>query len=665
MSKVFYPKLAASNIKKNAKTYVPYILTCTLTIMMYYIIRGLGMNSSVEEMHGGQDIIMIMGLGSWVIIIFSVIFLFYTNSFLIKRRKKEFGLFNILGMEKRHLGRVVFWETLFSGGFSLLAGIASGILFSHLVYLLLMKMLRFPVSLGFEIAPKAIGECLFLFAGIFLLNYLNTLRQIHLSNPIELLKGSNVGEKEPKTKWIIALVGFLCLGVGYYIAATVTSPLDAMLLFFGAVILVIIGTYCLFTAGSILILKILRKNKRYYYQPKHFTTISGMMYRMKQNAAGLASICVLSTGVLILISTTLSLYLGLEDSLRWRYPRNIGVNQYNVTDESRKAIDSMVNDVISEYGIETENVINYRSQGFTLAQDGNHFYGVNQSYTGMDLGDEMPTSLTFILLEDYNRLEGREEQLAPDEVLVYCAKGETLNGEIQIQDTSCKIKENLSEEVIPMGMGTLLTDAYCIVVPDQAFLERVTKQIEVPGELKDRLSEMSYYYGFDTTADEDTQIRLQKELSARMEQEGLTGYADGVAAGKNSFYIMDGGLLFLGIFLGLLFVMATILIIYYKQISEGYDDRERYQIMKKVGMSKKEVRQSIRSQELSVFFLPLLMAGVHIAFAFNIINRLLMIFNLYNTKLFMACTGGTIVVFALGYTLIYSMTAKTYYKIVS
>ena len=323
MSKFFYVKLAFSNIKKNARIYVPYMLTCMGTIMMYYIIRGLALNQSMRDIRGGNEVQMIMGFGSWIIGIFAVIFLFYTNSFLIKRRKKEFGLYNILGMEKRHLGRVVFWESVDTFLISMAAGVGFGVLFSELVYLCVERALEFEMSLKFEIVPRAIAEAAILFGIIFVINLLNTLRQIHLANPVELLKGGNVGEKEPKTRWILTSVGFLFLGVGYYMAATVENPIDAMLFFFLAVILVVIATYCLFTAGSIAILKFMRKRKNFYYKRNHFISVSGMMYRMKQNAAGLASICVLSTGVLILISTTVCMYLGTEDAIRVRYPRNI------------------------------------------------------------------------------------------------------------------------------------------------------------------------------------------------------------------------------------------------------------------------------------------------------------------------------------------------------
>lgn len=663
MNKGFYAKLAVSNIKKNSQTYIPYILTCILTIMMFYIIRGLGMNEDIRNGDGGSSLIMILNLGSWVVIIFSVIFLFYTNSFLIKRRKKEFGLFNVLGMEKKHLGRVVLLESIYVSFISLASGIISGIVFSQLVYMVLMKMLQFPVKISFDIAPKAIADTCMLFLAIFVINYINTLRQIHLANPIELLKGGNVGEKEPKTKWLIAIVGFICLGAGYYIAITVESPLSALLLFFVAVVLVIIGTYCLFTAGSIVILKMLRKNKKYYYQANHFTSVSGMMYRMKQNAAGLASICVLSTGVLILVSTTLSLYLGLEDSLRWSYPRNIVISSSGmegVADE----VDQAVNEVLAETGIKEENLLKYHYREYMLMQENEKFHYDEDATYNFGLGTNMLTALMCIPLDDYNQLTGKTETLEENEVLIYRGKGKKLDDRMQIGELDIEIKEELNEFPIPLGEEALLTDIYYLIIPDTGFLDQVNKVLNLTDDTE---SALVYSYGFDLNEEAEPEVHsaLADSLREKMADVTYWCYISSVEQNRDEFYSFDGGLFFLGIFLGLLFLMATVLIIYYKQISEGYDDRERYQIMKKVGMSKKEVRRSIRSQVVSVFALPLIMAGIHIMCAFPMIGKLLMVMDLFNTKLFMLCTAGTMVVFAIGYGFIYSMTAKTYYKIVS
>ena len=658
MSRFFYGKLALSNIKKNAQTYLPYILTCAGTIMMYYIIRSLSTNQSMLNMKGGNNMLLIMGLGSWVIGIFAVIFLFYTNSFLIKRRKKEFGLFNILGMEKRHLARVVLWESFDTFLVSMIAGILGGMLFSKLAFLGVERLLHLEIPLKFELSLKAVGEALLLFGCIFMINLVNTLRQIHLANPVELLKGGNVGEKEPKTKWIMTIVGFLFLGIGYYIAATVESPIDAFTLFFLAVILVIIGTFCLFTAGSIAVLKLMRKNRKFYYKANHFISVSGMMYRMKQNAAGLASICVLSTGVLILLSTTICLYLGSEDSLKMQHPRNM---QYTVNTEEagiEAKIKEMTKQVLEKYDTSPQNELIYYNSDLVLKQEGNGFKNIeNQSFNFKNVSE-----LDFILLDDYNRLTGQEVKLADDEVLLYVARGRYEDTTIELENITLKVKEKLTQIPVPLGVDSLLVDNYYIVLPQRDTLAQILSAF---GEDLTEGAIWTYRYGFDLDLENDMQLQVYEELKNNFDQLEVRGYMGSVANSKSSVYALNGGLLFLGIFLGVLFLMATVLIIYYKQISEGYDDRERYQIMRKVGMSKKEVKASIRSQVLTIFYLPLVMAGIHIFFAFNIINRLLNLLGLYNLNLFIICTVGSIVVFGGLYSLVYGMTAKTYYKIIS
>ncbi len=654
MSKFFYVKLAFSNIKKNARIYVPYMLTCMGTIMMYYIIRGLALNQSMRDIRGGNEVQMIMGFGSWIIGIFAVIFLFYTNSFLIKRRKKEFGLYNILGMEKRHLGRVVFWESVDTFLISMAAGVGFGVLFSELVYLCVERALEFEMSLKFEIVPRAIAEAAILFGIIFVINLLNTLRQIHLANPVELLKGGNVGEKEPKTRWILTSVGFLFLGVGYYMAATVENPIDAMLFFFLAVILVVIATYCLFTAGSIAILKFMRKRKNFYYKRNHFISVSGMMYRMKQNAAGLASICVLSTGVLILISTTVCMYLGTEDAIRVRYPRNIYFDMHVSSKEVMENVQEIKEKVLAAHGVKSVDEVAYERSYYTVNQSGNRF--------GEDYGNDKTTkdyaNIECITLQDYNRLAGKDVSLAEDEVLLCVVSGEVEENTMYFGDTEFRIKEKLEEFPLPTDNLGNVVNTYWLVLPDKDSAKRVAEGISLKSFWK-------YYCAFDINAGEDVQLQVYEDLLAELQASGMEGSVRSAAEGRSSFLALNGGVLFLGIFLGFLFMMATVLIIYYKQISEGYDDRERYQIMRKVGMSRKEVKSSIRSQVLTVFYLPLIAAGVHIFFAFNMIRRMLFVFGLYNVRLFAVCTVTTMLLFGLLYCLVYGRTAKTYYKIIS
>ncbi len=657
MSRFFYGKLAISNIKKNTRSYVPYILTCVGTIMMYYIIRGLSLNSHLSEVYGGQQIGFTLGLGCWVIGIFAVIFLFYTNSFLIKRRKKEFGIYNILGMEKHHLARVVMWESIDTFLISMTAGVAGGVLFSKLAYLGIGKLLRF-TKLEFEITPKAMLEALFLFGAIYLVNLVNTLWQIYRANLVELLKGGNVGEKEPKTRWIMAIAGCILLGAGYYLAITVNNPVDAVILFLIAVILVILATYLLFTAGSIAILKLMRKNKKFYYQANHFISVSGMMYRMKQNAAGLASICVLSTGVLILLSTTVCMYLGTEDALRIQHPRNLSINIPMEQEGDREEVENFCKDVLETHGIKPQNTLEYSETYELLGEHGASLLKAEQE-TIVNFNDVI--QMNCISLEDYNRLMREKKELKSDEILFYSNGKSYEKNSIQIGNSVYHIKEKLREEVVPDDAEKNMLTTYTVIVKDHKVVSEMEKSLGG----KNPSWSLNYGFDFPEGVEDQEQEQIYHEISKELEKSSVDGYVRSNIISRVTFYALNGGMLFIGILLGMMFLMATVLIIYYKQISEGYEDRERYQIMKKVGMSRKEIKSSIRSQVLTVFYLPLLMAGVHILFAFNMIQKVLNIFSLYNTGLFILCTIGTMVLFAGLYCFVYGMTAKTYYKIIS
>ena len=654
---MFYPGLAASNIRKNARTYFPYVLTCIGTIAMFFIMESLRRSESLAQSFGGEQIGLILFYGSVVLGIFSLIFLFYTHSFLIKRRKKEFGLYNILGMEKKHISRMMFFETVDVALISLVLGVVVGMVLSRLVFLVLLKVLHFPVTLTYEFSPEALVVTLALFGSIFLLTLLNTLRQIHLSNPIELINGGKAGEKEPKTKWIMTIVGLLCLAVAYTISLTTASPLDAVFLFFIAVVLVIIGTYCLFTAGSIALLKLLRKNKKYYYKTNHFTAVSGMIYRMKQNAVGLANICVLCTAVLVLFSTTVSLYAGMEDLLRNRFPRNIIVDLDNISQEQADELDRIVEDTCAQYGVQPRSVLKNRSMVLTALQDGGSFTVKpgEYAYSASNYGN-----VFCVPLADYNEMTGKSVELAPDEVLLYTVHGSIPGDTITFGSKQYAIQQRIDDLVVATSQLAMVINTYYVITPDVQTIRDIYLQY-VPGE---EMPELDYYYGFDTDAGEETQIALSSALREAVGT-NYKGYVEGAAESRSSFYSLYGSLFFIGIFIGVLFVMATVLIIYYKQISEGYDDRERFAIMQKVGMSREEVKRSIHSQVLSVFFLPLLVAAVHVAFAFPIIAKLMALLNLTNTVVFVIGCVITFLIFALLYAVVYALTAKVYYRIVS
>lgn len=625
--------------------------------MMFYIMYFIADNDGLNNMSGGPQLRTLLTMGTFIIGMFSVIFLFYTNSFLIKRRKKEFGLFNILGMEKKHISKVMLWESFFTAVISLVAGLLSGIIISKLMFLLLLNIVQFDVTLNYLVSMQSLIGTTILFIAIFVLTLLNNLRHIHLAKPIELLKGGQVGEKEPKTKWILVIVGIITLSIGYYIALVTESPLAAMSKFFTAVLLVIIGTYALFIAGTIALLKLLRKNKKFYYQTKHFIGVSGMIYRMKQNAVGLSNICILSTAVLVMLSTTVSLYIGMEDLLKNRFPKEIAVTVDNVSAEQTNTIESIIKDEAKKHDITIKDALFYRYLSFPVVQKGSSFIADRSSLnTPADL-----TMITLIPLNDYNQMEKRSVTLNEGEVLLFNFRGEQIEDKITLNETSLKVKEQIEDMTIDGKSSALIVDSIFLIVKDEMAMELFPAE-----ELnKTNTKNLSFYYGFDAEGESNQEIALTKSLQKTLKDEGFEAFSEGAEESRESFFSLYGGLFFLGIFLGALFIMATVLIIFYKQISEGYDDKERFEIMQKVGLSKIEIKKAIKSQVLLVFFLPLVTAVVHIAFAFKVITKLLALLNLTNISLFAICTAGTILIFAVFYGIIYALTAREYYKIVS
>ncbi len=663
MRKIFYPKLAAGNIKKNASIYFPYLLTCILTIAMYYIIRSLSLNPGIEHMVGGGYLGSIMYMGSLVVAVFAVIFLFYTNSFLVKRRKKEFGLFNILGMEKRHLSKMLIWECVYMTLASLLCGLSIGMALDKVMYLLVGRMISAKVELGFFVSPKAVGETACLFGVIFGLICLYSIRQVYKADPIELLRAGNVGEREPRTKWILALAGAAALGMGYYIAITVRNPIASIPLFFVAVILVVIGTYLLFTAGSIALLKTLRKDKRYYYRTRHFISVSGMIYRMKQNAVGLANICILSTMVLVMISTTTSLMVGMEDIMRERYPSDIMIYFNEHTPEGNEAGIETVRTMQRERHLSVTGEFAYLYLGLSASYEYKYEAGLTADGTTTDILLDATDELCFITLDDYNAVTGEEKSLKAGEILIYSNRTPYESSTFKLFGKEYTVAERLDHFVGNGRYSANISNTHFIVVPDQeTLLEIYERQKELLG---DNAKKIRQAYGFNMDADKEEQNAFYNVLMERFYQDQISALIEGREEARTSFMSLYGGLFFIGVFLGALFVMATVLIIYYKQISEGYDDQGRFEIMQKVGMSREEVKSAIHSQVLTVFFLPLIVAGIHVTAAFPLISRLLMLLQLSNTKLFVACTGVCFLVFAVMYIFVYNLTAKTYYRIVS
>ena len=660
MNKFFYPKLAASGLNKNRRLYIPYLLTCMFTVAMFYIVKSLSLNPGLSDMVGDTTMTFTMDFGCVVIGLFALIFLFYTNSFLMKQRKKEFGLFHILGMEKHHLYHLLAWENLYATIVTLATGLLVGIALDKAMFLLVSRMVGGKIPLGFFLSKRAVVETIVLFLGIYALIFLNALRQIKAASPIDLLHAGNVGEKEPKAKWLIAIVGLLCTGAGYYLAITTENPVTSLSLAFVAVILVVIGTYLLFTAGSITLLKILKNHKGYYYKTRHFISISGMIYRMKQNAVGLANICILSTGVLLMVACTTSLMVGMEDIIRSRYPNQfvLYTDDENL-DTAREAVDA-VKQLQKESGIEVTKEMEYRYLAFSsILQQDTFFVTREGNLTDMDAIQ----NLMFVPLEDYNKATGEEKELKPGEVLLYSNRAAYEYPSMKIFDQKYVVKERLKSFPGNGIIAANIANTQFLVMPNMEDIQELyKKQKEV---FTDIAGKIRIYYGFDARAGEKEQKEFQKAVYDVMAKQGYHGNVESSVEARQGFMGLYGGFFFIGIFLGLLFVMATVLIIYYKQISEGYDDKERFAIMQKVGMSREEVRASIRSQVLTVFFLPLITAGIHVAAAFPMFNKILIIMNMENTEMYAVCTGICFLVFAAMYVVIYSVTARTYYRIVS
>lgn len=668
MNSLLYAKLAKTNLSKNRQNILPYLLSCIGTVIMFYIMSTLAVSDGFKKMIGEAAIQEVMQFGVYIIGLFAVIFLIYSNSFLIKRRKKEFGLFQILGMEKKHLAKILFFESLYLWILSVVGGVLLGILCYKLLFLVLLKLTRLQGTLPFSFDGKAAGSTMILFAVIFLINYLKSLHQIHVSRPIELLHGEQEGEREPKTKLLTALIGLLCLGTGYYLALTCESSMEALGKFFGAVLLVMVGTYCLFSAGSIAMLKVLKSKKRYYYQTKHFTSISGMLYRMKQNAVGLANICILSTGVLLVISTTSCLWFGMQEIIQTRFPHQIAVE---VNDSLVSANGGGISLTKEEIAALREQINGYlenqqaakryeRDETYWLAMAENKEDRVGLTTEVKGFADGL--SLTeFMEASEYERMTGQAANLKPGQVLVLTTKEKPYGYDtIRFGDAvSCEVKhmENAQEDTVEST--NVVYDTRIIVFADRE--EARAAYVAVTGKTP---AGYSWNYQIDLMGDAKQQIQIGQGIRDIVDQAHCDGYVEVREDNKDSLYKMYGSIMFLGIFVGTLFLMGAVMIIYYKQISEGFDDRKRFQIMQKVGMSRQEVRQTIRAQVVTVFFLPLAVAILHTMVAFPVTRQLMTMMNFPNSGIFLVATAVTIVAFAMVYLIVYTITARAYYKIV-
>jgi len=680
MKRGFFFKIAAQNIRNNLRLYLPRVLAEAGLLGCFYILLTLALDSRLAEALGGSYLSFFMIFGAVVIGLLSLILILYVNSFLMKRRRNEYGLYSVLGMEKRHIIRVLWAESLLTSLLSILLGLLFGMLFYKAASLLIGNLLRAEVVAGFYYlsAPTVLFSAL-VFLGLDLLAFLVSGLTIRRMKPVDLLAGAHPGEKEPRIKWVMLIIGAISLAAGYAIALTVKGPLQALSLFFAAVLLVILGTYFLFVTGTTFLLKCLRRNRRFYYHKRHMPAVAGLLFRMKQNAVGLASIAILATGVLVMISTTVSLYSGVQDTLDAHYPRPFYLSAYRtegeeITNLSFEALRGIVAEAAGEKGLEVRDVewtdmleVTYVLQDDTLL-----------TRTEVEGGWEMEelTGALFITEDTYARALGAEAgalNLGKDEI-AFCRISSSVGSlrdapkTLTVAGKEYRVREQLTHFPVSLGAVAGIVDQVGVVVADEKVLEGIYHaQKEAYGAFA---SEYTGRIGV-TFADEKAAEAVGMELDRAVEEKLRAAYPGKLSISldskwetRHSMLDMYGTFLFLGILLGFVCLFSTILIIYYKQISEGYEDRERFQIMEKLGMEAREVRKTIGSQLVLQFFLPLITAAVHTAFAFPILLKLLKMLMLSNTQLFVLCSLVTLGVFALAYTAVYLLTAKTYYKIV-
>lgn len=657
-----YLKLARTNLVKNKLLYVPYILAGIACTAFVYIMSFIAQNDGLSSVRGAETLQSTLLIGVWVTLIVAYIFIFYANSFLIKRRKKEFGVYNMLGMEKRHIARVLALETLFAGIIAIVGGLLCGILFSKFLLMLAYKILAVPQVIGFEVNAFGLVATAIAFAILFILILLINVIQVLATKTVDLLSGGNVGEKEPKTKVVMTILGLGLLVGAYYISFTTENPVKVIGLFFIAVLMVIAGTYALFTAGSIALLKGLRKNKKYYYKKNHFAAVAGMIYRMKQNAAGLASICILSTMVLVMLSTTVSLYAGIEGSVNAQYPTDIVTElRYETAEMGTAGLVEEMDQCVEKLAAGTyEKHVGQHANAYTI-NDGMNF-DISPTF-------EIGISAVYVFTrEDFLDTIGYFEHTTVPEI----PKGEAYllrNSKYEYDKINLAGNEitlsgsSVYESRYNQNMASSFTSVNFVIVSDREDFVKLCKNVD-----------MMYYTNvyYNVEGDEDFKQEVARQISTVADSHSKTAKKEKMVAGitetrsdgEKDAYALNGSFLFLGVFLGMVFLLITVLIIFFKQISEGYDDKHRFEIMKKVGMSNKEVKATIRSQVRIVFFLPLVTAGIHVFAAFPMIRRILFLFNLTDDALFVRCLLATIGVFAVIYYIVFKITSQEYYKIV-
>lgn len=675
---LLYPKLAWQGIRKNAETYLPYLLMGILMVGVSYIMNYLTRPALMGALSMGGTTLMVLQMGKIVISVFSVIFLYYCNSFLIRRRMKEFGLYNILGMGKGNIARVMLWETLLTALLVFAGGLLLGLSLSRLVEMALINLLHADYTVPMELFyPDGVTWVLLLFGGIYVLILLANLLRMRLSNPVALLKSENTGEKPPKANWFFGLIGLLILLSAYYVAAVSQSPLEALIFFFIAVLMVIVATYLLLVSGSVTLCRMLRRNKRYYYQTRHFISVSAMAYRMKRNGAGMATICILCTMVLVILTSTVCLYGGTDSMVDAICPQNINLTiglEARDGEENWERLDAMQQmalDVTEEMGLTPENITSQRALVATgKVQNGD--YGI---ITDADSLKANVLELTVYPLSVYEQATGETVTLADRELLYASFKTNETFSSMSFYGSAPYRMIHAEKELPKRLLSADYRSAWgCLVVftnDAEAFRSEITALVGEKSREAMMMDRLALHFDLDSEADTDTQEKLVKTLrSEAMKSTGKDFYGmsslsvDTRALCRRDYLSFFGGLFFLGMVLGPLFSIAAVLIMYYKQICEGYEDAERFAVMRKVGLTDAEIRRSVNSQVLTVFFAPLLMAGLHMLFAMPMIRLILGAFGLHNDSLFYGIGIGCYVVFAVIYALMYLLTSRRYYRIV-
>lgn len=656
-----YRHLAWDGIRKNSRLYVPYLLTGVGAVSFFYILAALA-RLPEGTLPGSGSVQVILNLGSFVLWVFSLLLLFYTHSFLIRRRNREFALYNVLGMGKGDISRILCWESLLSGGLSLLGGLALGVVLSKLAELGLLRMVGAATDMVYRVSVGGLLLTLGLYAGIFLLILISSLVRVSRSTAVQLMRSQAEGEKPPRANWALALLGILLLAGAYYLAVTIREPLAALTWFFIAVLMVILATYLLFISGSVALCRLLQKNPRFYYQKRHFVSVSSLVYRMKRNGAGLASICILGTMVLVMLSSTTCLYFGAEDSLRTRYPRDENITAYFPDRASQSgdltSLHTAVADAVRRSGMSAANVREYRSVSSVMT--------IRDGVLSPDERFGDPVDVTLIPLADYNAAMGTDLTLPQGQVYVCRSRTSYQGTSLTLQNGPTWQVAGLLDNFFPSGSdsASVVTQLW-LIVPDLSAADALEQVMNRANMGVSR----SWSCGFDLgqepaqVGDDPVAAAIREALVSR--QDDIHFNVESLAENRGDFYGSYGSLFFLGIILSVGFSLAAVLIIYYKQISEGYEDQARFDIMQKVGMTRRDIRSSINSQLLLVFFLPLLLAGLHLAFAFPFVHKLLLLFNLWNTRLLVGTTAASFLAFAVLYTLVYRITSNAYYHIVS